>query len=142
MRKHASKENDRCRGHNQRESPKEYEGKSYANQPQKHLILSWSSLNTTFKYWKCNNLSKQLIINAPIFVNVNKVQSLERPRKHLPQRQRWHLGRSRANWSSTFMQGLICNRCQGMMPPCSIFLDPCEQQNRHFRNRLKVSTHN
>ena len=105
-------------------------------------LLSWSSLKNTFKYWKCNHLSSQLIFNASIFVNVNKVQSLERPRKHLPQRQRWHLGRSRANWSSTFMQGLICNRCQGMMPPCSIFLDPCEQQNRHFRNRLKVSTHN
>ena len=97
MRKHASKENDRCRGHNQRESPNEYEGKSYANQPQKHLILSWSSLNNSFKYCKCNHLSSQLIFNAPIFVNVNKVQSLERPRKHLPQRQRWHLGRSRAN---------------------------------------------
>lgn len=54
MRKHASKENDRCRGHNQRESPNEYEGKSYANQPQKHLILSWSYLNNTFEYWKCN----------------------------------------------------------------------------------------
>lgn len=50
MRKHASKENDRCRGHNQRESPNECERKSYANQPQKHLILSWSYLNNTFEY--------------------------------------------------------------------------------------------
>ena len=41
MRKHASKENDRCRGHNQRESPKEYKGKSYANLHQKHLILTF-----------------------------------------------------------------------------------------------------